>query len=202
MAAASKRSVAPVAARRAYGELDRTEVVAALGELARRVGAQRVTMRELAAELGAAAPSVYYHVPGKQAALDLLGASVLADIPTPPEGRWDLRLMELYCTAREVILAVPGVAGILQTSGQSEPARRLDALSRSLLTEAGLAKTDVAATHAVLYTYLLGSVSLEEPRRSTGAVRGKRQAANRFRAGMQVIIAGVKAITEDRAEQR
>ncbi len=202
MAAASKRAAPPVGVRRPYGELDRTEVIAALRELARRVGAQRVTMRELAAELGAAAPSVYYHVPGKQAALDLLGASVLAEIPMLRSGRWDLRLMELYCAAREAILTVPGVAGILQTSGQSEPARRLDALSRSLLTEAGLPKTDVAAAHAVLYTHLLGSVSLEESRRSTGAVRGKRQAANRFRAGMQVIIAGIKALTENGAEHR
>ena len=32
---------------------------------------------------GAAVPSVYYHVPGKQAALDLLAESVLADIPVP-----------------------------------------------------------------------------------------------------------------------
>lgn len=69
--------------RRAYGELDRDQVVASLQTLARRVGVQRVTMRELAAELGAAVPSVYYHVPGKQAALDLLAESVLAEIPEP-----------------------------------------------------------------------------------------------------------------------
>ena len=72
--------------RRAYGELDRDQVVASLHNLARRVGVQRVTMRELAAELGAAVPSVYYHVPGKQAALDLLAESVLADIPEPGPG--------------------------------------------------------------------------------------------------------------------
>jgi AcrR family transcriptional regulator len=69
------------AVRRAYGELDRAQVVASLHNLARRVGVQRVTMRELAAELDAAVPSVYYHVPGKQAALDLLAESVLAEIP-------------------------------------------------------------------------------------------------------------------------
>jgi len=198
VATASKRVAAPTGVRRAYGELDRAQVVAALRELARRVGVQRVTMRELAAELGAAVPSVYYHVPGKRAALDLLGESVLDDIPVPEAGRWDRRLMELYCAAREAILSVPGVAGVLQTSGASEPARRLDALSRSLLAETGLARGEVVAAHAVLYTYLLGSVSLEESRRLTGAARGKRQAANRFRAGLQVIIAGIKALVEDR----
>ncbi|SON62162.1 Tetracycline repressor protein class H [Mycobacterium simulans] len=174
------------AARRAYGELDRAQVVASLHSLARRVGVQQVTMRELAAELGSAVPSVYYHVAGKQAALDLLAESVLADIPVPQAGPWDIRLTELYCAAREVMLGVPGVAGILQTNGDGARARRLDRLSRSLLAEAGLAKTVVSTAHTVLYTYLLGSVSLEE-------ARGKRQPASRFRSGLDVIIAGVKA---------
>jgi TetR/AcrR family transcriptional regulator, tetracycline repressor protein len=174
------------AMRRAYGDLDRAQVVASLHNLARRVGVQQVTMRELAAELGAAVPSVYYHVPGKQAALDLLAESVLADIPVPPDGPWDARLSELYCAAREVILGVPGIAVLLQTNCGGESARWLDRLSRSLLAEAGLAKPVAAAAHTVLYTYLLGSVSLEE-------ARGKRQPAARFRAGLDVIIAGVKA---------
>jgi len=183
------------AVRRPYGELDRAEVVASLHNLARRVGVQGVTMRELAAELGAAVPSVYYHVPGKQAALDLLAESVLAEIPVPETGPWDTRLIELYCAAREIILAVPGVAGILQTSGGGESARRLDKLSRSLLAEAGLTKAVAAASHSVLYTYLLGSVSLEEAR---PVQRSKRQAANRFRAGLDVIIAGITTYAEDR----
>jgi TetR/AcrR family transcriptional regulator, tetracycline repressor protein len=172
-----------VATRRAYGELDRTQVLASLRDLARRVGVQRVTMRELAAELGAAVPSVYYHVPGKQAALDLLAEEVLADIPAPAAGPWDTRVVELYCAAREVILGVPGVASLLQSTGGGEHSRRLDRTSRSLLAEAGLGKAAVAAAHSVLYTYLLGSVTLEES-------RGKRQ---RFRAGLDVIIAGIKA---------
>jgi hypothetical protein len=85
-----------------------------------------------------------------------------------------------------VILSVPGIAGVLQTSGGGEHARRLDRLSRSLLAEAGLAKAVAAAAHTVLYTYLLGSVSL-------GESRGNRQAASRFRAGLDVITAGIRA---------
>jgi len=75
-------------ARRPYGELDRAQVVESLHNLARRVGVQGVTMRDLAAELGAAVPSVYYHVQGKQAALDLLAESMLAEIPIPESGPW------------------------------------------------------------------------------------------------------------------
>lgn len=193
---------ARVAVRRAYGELDRAEVVAALRAVARRIGVERVTMRELAAELGAAVPSVYYHVAGKRDALELLGESVLAEIPVPQGGRWDTQLVELYCAAREAILGVPGIAGILQTSKGTESARRLDRLSRLLLADAGLTKADVAAAHSVLYTYLLGSVSLEESRGPVDAARAKRQAARQFRAGLQVVIAGVRSAGADRVEDR
>jgi TetR/AcrR family transcriptional regulator, tetracycline repressor protein len=188
-----KRVPMPAGIRRAYGALDHAQVVAGVHNLARRVGVQRVTMHELAAELGVAVPSVYYHVPGKQAALDLLAESLLAAIPVPAAGRWDTRLTELYCTAREVILGVPGVAGVLQTRTDGEIARLLDRLSRSLLAEAGLAKARAAAGHSVLYTYLLGSVALEESRSVTAGARGDRQAAVRFRAGLDVIVAGIQA---------
>jgi len=184
--------------RRAYGELDRDQVVAALQNLVRRVGVQRVTMRELAAELGAAVPSVYYHVPGKQAALDLLAESVLADIPEPGPGPWGERLIELYCTAREVLLGVSGIAAILQTNGDGDCARRLDRLSRELIAQSGLTEKVVSAAHAVLYTYLLGSVSLEESRPPTVPKPTRRQAATRYRAGLAVILAGIQASVEDR----
>jgi TetR/AcrR family transcriptional regulator, tetracycline repressor protein len=184
--------------RRAYGELDRVQVVASLHELARRVGVQRVTMRELAAELGAAVPSVYYHVPGKQAALDLLAEAVLADIPEPGPGPWDQRVIELYCSARDVLLGVSGIAGVLQTNGDGECARRLDGLSRALIAQSGLTKAVAEPAHTVLYTYLLGSVSLEESRPPTAGKPTKRQAASRFRAGLEVIVSGIRAAAEDR----
>lgn len=184
--------------RRAYGELDRDQVVASLQNLARRVGVQRVTMRELAAELGAAVPSVYYHVPGKRAALDLLAESVLADIPEPGSGSWHARLVELYCSSREVLLGVSGIAGVLQTNGDGECARRLDRLSRELIAQSGLTESVANAAHAVLYTYLLGSVSLEESRPPTVPKPTKRQAASRYRAGLAVILAGIQASAEGR----
>ena len=185
--------------RRAYGDLDREQVVASLQTLARRVGVQRVTMRGLATELGAAAPSVYYHVPGKRAALDLLAESVLAGIDEPAPGPWHLRLTEMYCQSREVLLGVPGVAAVLQTNGDGECARRLDRLSRDLIAQSGLSASVVGAAHAVLYTYLLGSVSLQESRPSSASAPNDRQAARRYRAGLAVIIAGIAAsIEEDR----
>ncbi len=193
MSTETRRVALPAGMKRVYGELDRAQVVAGLHNLARRVGVQRVTMRELAAELGVAVPSVYYHVPGKQAALDLLSDSLLASIPIPQAGAWDVRLIELYCVSREVVLRVPGVASMLQTRMPGESARRLDRLSRSLLAEAGLAKGPAAAAHTVLFTYLLGSVTMEELRSASAAGRDTRHAAARFRSGLDVIITGIRS---------
>lgn len=186
----------PAGARRAYGGLDRDEVIVALRDLAKRVGVQRVTMRELAAELGAAVPSVYYHVPSKQIALELVAESVLAEIPLPDDGAWDTRIIELYCAARELIIGVPGVASILQTSTGNEPARRLDRHSRSLLAEAGLAKASAAAAHTVLYTYLLGSIALQETRSADATPRARRQMAAHFRAGLDLVVAGITSSSQ------
>ena len=179
--------------RRAYGELDREQVIAALHTLARRVGVPRVTMRELAAELGAKAPSVYYHVPNKQAALDLLAESVLSTIPDPPPGPWNTRLMTLYGAARRVMLEVPGIATVLQTNGNGQRARRLDELSRTLVAEAGLTANTADAAHAVLYTYLLGSISLGESRPASAGHRSTQQADARYLEGLHVIIDGIQA---------
>lgn len=180
-------------ARRPYGELDRNQVVAALYELARRVGVQRVTMADLAVELGAAKPSVYYHVPGKQAALDLLAETVLATIPEPGPGSWDRRLLELYCAARQAMLEVPGIAVVLQTNGNGQLAHRHDRLSRNLVGEAGLNASAASAAHALLGTFLLGSVSLEDSRRPPTSRRVSRQADARFEQGLHMIIAGIRA---------
>jgi TetR/AcrR family transcriptional regulator, tetracycline repressor protein len=86
-----------------------------------------------------------------------------------------------------------GVAGMMQTRKPGESARRLDRLSRSLLAEAGLAKAPAAAAHTVLFTYLLGSVTMEELRSVTPAGRDTGHAAARFRSGLDVIIAGIQA---------
>jgi TetR/AcrR family transcriptional regulator, tetracycline repressor protein len=181
------------AARRPYGELDRVQVVAALYELARRVGVLGVTMAGLAAELGAAKPSVYYHVSGKQAALDLLAEAVLATIPEPAPGPWDRRLVELYGAGRQAMLEVPGIATVLQTNGNGQVARRHDRLSRSLVSEAGLDASAVSTAHAALYTFQLGSVTLQDSRPTPVSARSRRVADDRFAQGLEMIIAGIRA---------
>ena len=167
-----------------YGELDRDTVVAAVLRLARRSGIEAVTMRALAAELGTSSAAVYYHVPNKAALLDLVAESVLAAVRVPVDGSWDERLRDLYVDARRQLLGVAGIAGVLQTRPVAAAGRELDATSRRLLTEAGPPAATVRAGHSLLYTYLLGAVTLEH-------TVGRGSAAT-FATGLDLILAGLR----------
>ena len=90
-----------------YGALDQAHLTKHLLRLAKRVGVNRVTIRELAAEAGTAPSSVYYHVRDKRELLDLLIESVLAQIEVPAQGDWESRLLELYANAWKVLVHVP-----------------------------------------------------------------------------------------------
>jgi AcrR family transcriptional regulator len=169
-----------------YGALDRAHLTKHLFQLAKRVGVNRVTMRELAAEAGTAPSSAYYHVRDKRELLDLLIESVLAQIEVPREGDWESRLVALYTNAWKVLLEVPGIAVVLQEHPHTTAATELDRASRAILRESGLRKEHFEAAHAALYIHLLGSVQLEHIRHAdTPDDRA-------FSYGLRLIIAGLR----------
>ena len=152
-----------------YGALDRDHLIKHLLELARRVGVENVTMRNLAAEAGTSASSVYYHVKDKAALLDLLADSVLESIEVPVDGDWEQRITELYTNAWTVMVDIPGIAALIQQRPLSGVADAMDRTARALIAESGWTTEDLDAAHAVLYIHLLGSVQLEHHLRRTGA---------------------------------
>lgn len=173
-----------------HGALDRTHLTKHLLRLATRVGVGRVTMRELAAEAGTAASSVYYHVRDKRELLDLLIESVLAQIEVPRAGDWETRLVALYLNAWNVLVEVPGIAALLQEHPHTSAATALDRASRAILHESGLDAERFDATHAALYIHLLGSVQLEHTRRAGGMADGPSGEA--FAYGLRLILAGLR----------
>ncbi|MGE0214964.1 TetR/AcrR family transcriptional regulator [Mycolicibacterium sp.] len=172
-----------------YGALDRDHLVTHLLTLARRVGVQNVTMRALAAEAGTSASSVYYHVTDKAALLDLLVESVLASIEVPVGGPWEQRITELYTNAWHVMVAMPGIAALLQQRPLTGAAHAMDRTTRSILAESGWPAEELDAAHAVLYIHLLGSVQLEHHIRRAGSG----DALRHFQQGLRVILAGLHA---------
>jgi AcrR family transcriptional regulator len=82
-------------------------------------------MRRLASELGVEAMSLYHHLPGKQALLDGLVETVLAQIDAAvgrlahgagdgtDDGDWRTRLRRQFLAARQVMLRHPWLPGLL-----------------------------------------------------------------------------------------
>ncbi len=169
-----------------YGALDRAHLTKHLLQLAKRVGVNRVTMRELAAEAGTAASSVYYHVRDKRELLDLLIESVLAQIEVPREGDWESQLIVLYSNAWQVLSEVPGIAVLLQQHPHTTAATEMDRASRAILHESGLPAEYFEAAHAALYIHLLGLVQLEHIRHTD------MPNAKAFAYGLRLIVAGLR----------
>jgi len=70
--------------RRARTPLSRERIVAAAAALLDRDGAEAMSARRLAAELGCEAMSLYHHVPAMGDLLDAVVDQALADVPLPP----------------------------------------------------------------------------------------------------------------------
>ncbi|SON58797.1 Tetracycline repressor protein class A from transposon 1721 [Mycobacterium simulans] len=173
-----------------YGALDRAHLTKHLWRLAKRVGVNRVTIRELAAQAGTAPSSVYYHVRDKRELLDLLIESVLAQIEVPQQGDWESRVVALYTNAWQVLLEVPGIAALLLQHPHTAAATEMDRASRGILRESGLRAEHFEAAHAALYIHLLGSVQLEHMRPTDAAADGPNDRA--FAYGLRLILAGLR----------
>jgi TetR/AcrR family tetracycline transcriptional repressor len=178
-----------------YGELDRDRVVTGLLALARRVGVEQITMRSLAAELGSSAPALYYHVPNKQTALDLLAESLLDQIAVPTSGDWEAQVAALYAAARASLLSVRGITTVLQTRPLSASGRRLENTAQTVLREAGFPAPKAAYAVSLLSHHLLGCVALEHASlgAASAATASRRSANARFTFGLRVILSGLLA---------
>lgn len=83
-------------------------ITAAALTLVDRHGLEALSMRKLGAELGYEAMALYKHVPDKDALIDLVVASVFADMTLPdPTATWADRLRHSAAELRRVGLAHP-----------------------------------------------------------------------------------------------
>lgn len=101
--------------------LSRAGVLAAAVALVDAQGIQALTMRRLAADLGVEAMSLYYHLPDKEALLDGIVETVIAEIDVAV-GRldtvsgadsWRTRLRQQFLAARQAMLRHPWAPGLL-----------------------------------------------------------------------------------------
>ena len=172
-----------------YGALDRAHLTKHLLQLAKRVGVNRVTMRELAAEAGTAASSVYYHVRDKRELLDLLIESVLGQIEVPKRATGNRGWSSSTWTHGRccwTCLALRACSWSIRTPRR--PPRWIAPRAASCANPV-CRKKHFEAAHAALYIHLLGSVQLAHAAHPTGGGGGPSDKA--FAYGLRLIIDGL-----------
>ena len=132
-----------------------------------RVGASKgfggLTMRALAEDLGVSAMAAYHHVPSKDALLELVIDSVLAQVAIPPpgDGDWAARLRDLLARSRAVLRAWPGLEAVILTRPPTAQGRRLlDGYLRILL-DGGFTPRNAAAALSVIHAHAVGRAVIE-----------------------------------------
>src|SRR5919204_4918516 len=100
--------------RPARAPLTREAVVDAALRVLDRDGAEGLSMRRVAEELGSGPASLYWHVASKDKLINLLVDRVVGEIELPPPdpARWQEQFMEGMRQARRVFQRHPGVAGL------------------------------------------------------------------------------------------
>ena len=138
-------------------QLTRQQVVATAVELADSDGAESISMRKLAQELGVEAMSLYTHVRNKDDLLDGMADAVISQIPLAAGGAdWKTALRQMALAAREVMLRHPWAPRVVETRTAPGPAA-LGYINAVLgtLREGGFT---IAQTHQAIH--ILGSRAL------------------------------------------
>lgn len=138
--------------------LSKQRVVVEAVRLADREGADGLSMRRLAAELGAGAMSLYRYVASKEELLDAMIDIVFAEIELPPEDiDWQSAMRQRAVSARQVLARHPWAIGLMESRTSPGPAnlRHREAVT-ACLRKAGFSV--VMATHAnwLLDSYVYG----------------------------------------------
>ena len=106
----------------ARGALSREEVLAAAAELVKRQGPDALTMRRLAAGLGTAVTSIYWHVGGREALLDALVERTVADLgEIRPRGRTpEQRVVSVARALRRQLRDHPHLVALVHERGLTD----------------------------------------------------------------------------------
>src|SRR5687768_4801597 len=155
--------------RRPWGSLDREQIVAAALKIARDDGINALSIRRLAAELGASRMALYRHVEDKEALLNLAGDAIAREqnLPLPDAAETDglpqeEELLKLVYAVRETLRTYPGLAELLLTRGSGSPAS-LAIADRciGIMRRAGLDEATATNCYVALFDIVLNRVQRE-----------------------------------------
>lgn len=177
-------------ATRTRPELSRERVLRTAVELADRGGLESLSMRKLADELGVAAMSLYYYVPGKDELITGMVDLVFAEIELPArEHDWRLAMRRRAISTREALNRHRWAVGLMEGRDMPGPAsiRAHDAVL-GYLREAGFSIELTIQAYSVLDAYIYGFALQEKHlpfEDAEGAASVAKEQASQFEAQAQ-----------------
>lgn len=155
--------------------LDRVRIAAAALVIVDREGLERLSMRNLGAELGVEGMAIYRHFPSKAAVLAGVVEALLAElvIPPPSDVPWPQVFRAVSRAYRALLLRHPHAIPLLAALPLSDPsAARAAGAVMALLRSAGFDAQSSLKTLATITSYVVGVAQWEvgtAPFRSAGA---------------------------------
>lgn len=144
--------------------LTRDRILQCALELIDRDGLDALSMRKLAAQLGAAPMSLYNHVPGKDAVLEGVTEVLLSEIQITPgeDEAWADTLRAAVLSFRRVLLHHPHAVSLIETKRvMTATALRPVEFSLALFRRAGFSPDDALSAHWAIVGFTLGHVSFQ-----------------------------------------
>jgi AcrR family transcriptional regulator len=146
-------------------QLTRARIVATAMELIEQHGAEALSMRQLATELGCGLVSLYSLVPSKAALLDAVGDAVLSRLERADlaQASWPEQIRAQAQAVRRAALAHPRCAIAMAGRRPARPTAALRPVEQALVTlrGAGLGGEDSVRAVRALAAYVLGTVAVQ-----------------------------------------
>lgn len=198
------------------GTLNRERIAEAALALVDREGDDALTMRRVAAELGSQPMSLYRHVDGREGLLDALFDAYVARLkPIDASLAWDDRLRAFARDVRAVALAHPQAFRLVANRpGRSTAVLELSDALVGAFRDGGLSADRAVSAMRLLGSFILGYLLDEMALPPTAGGRwsppdvadlpnlaavapalGRDHLATHYEAGVELIIAGVRAGT-------
>ncbi|MDH2424148.1 TetR/AcrR family transcriptional regulator C-terminal domain-containing protein [Sphaerisporangium sp. TRM90804] len=144
--------------------LTRDRIVAAAIDLIEREGADAISMRRIAADLGVGVMSLYNHLPNKAALLDAVAQRVLSQITftDDPEAEWTERVRIQARAFRQIAHHYPHSTMVVVSRQLQSPAGLMP-VERALdtLREAGFEGEDAVQILRTFIAYIIGALLRE-----------------------------------------
>lgn len=150
-------------------------------ELIRRDGADSLSMRQLAKQLGVTPMTIYYYVGNKDALFERCADAVLARVPRPtPTGRdWHNEVKTCAMHGFRLLLEYPGLCAEIVKRPPSQQNAALASYGVAILVAAGFDAVAAGKATLVIQTFVFGMIGLqaqlERAQRNAHKARNKRR---------------------------